>query len=611
MPLLQLRDASLAFGHIPLLEDVNLVINEKERVCLIGRNGTGKSSLLNVLSGHQPLDSGTVEAGDGIRIAKLAQEVPAAATETLYDTIAAGLSAEDAHFEEWDRSHRIEATLSRLNLPADPLMSESSGGIRRRAMLGQAIVSEPDLLLLDEPTNHLDIDSITALQTALLGFSGAVLFISHDRAFIDALATRIIELDRGNLTSYPGSYAQYQKQKAAELAAEAQENRKFDQVLGAEEQWIRQGIKARRTRNEGRARRLEAMRRERKNRLERQGKVKLALDASNNSGKIVLQAEHASFAYERQAIISDFSTTILRGDRVGVIGPNGSGKSTLLQLLLGGLTPTSGTVKQGTQLQIAYFDQERMQLQPDRSVRDNVADGSDQIRIGDKTQHVVGYLRDFLFPPERVNSPVKALSGGERNRLLLAKLFSKPANLLVLDEPTNDLDVETLELLEELLSAFAGTLILVSHDRTFLDQTVTSTLVLEGHGRVGEYVGGYSDWKRQLKEPEAVAETKRKPSGTKGTQATNEAKATKSAKPTKHQTKLSYKDERELNLLPDLIEKLEATQQALTATTSEPDFYQQDQSIVAETMKSLAAVSDELEQAYERWAALEAAKARP
>ncbi len=598
MPLLQLRDACLAFGHIPLLENVNLVIEERERVCLIGRNGTGKSSLLNVLNGQQALDSGSLEVGDGIKIAKLAQEVPSAASDTLYDTIAAGLGGEEDGIEAWDRSHRIEATLSRLSLPADALMSESSGGIRRRAMLGQALVSEPDILLLDEPTNHLDIDSITTLEAALLSFPGAVLFITHDRSFIDDLATRIIELDRGNLNSYPGSYAQYQKQKAAELAAEAQGSRKFDQELAAEEQWIRQGIKARRTRNEGRVRRLEAMRQERKQRLERQGKAKLALDSSKDSGKIVLQAENVSFAYEQQAIISDFSTTILRGDRVGLIGPNGSGKSTLLKLLLGDLTPASGKVQQGTQLQIAYFDQERLQLNPEQSVRDNVADGTDQIRIGDKTQHVMSYLRDFLFPPERINSPVSALSGGERNRLLLAKLFSKPANLLVLDEPTNDLDIETLELLEELLSSFTGTLLLVSHDRAFLDQTVTSTLVMEGQGHVGEYIGGYSDWQRQTQKSAPVAVKKQK----------SAEKEKKTEKPAKKADRLSYKEERELQMLPDMIEKLEETQQTLTATTSEPDFYQQDQSIVAETMKSLAEVSDELEQAYERWSALETLK---
>ena len=366
--------------------------------------------------------------------------------------------------------------------------------------------------------------------------------------------------------------------------------------MAEEEQWIRQGIKARRTRNEGRVRRLEAMRQERKARIERQGQVALALDSGNTSGKIVLQAENVEFSYDGQPIIRDFSTTILRGDRVGVIGPNGSGKSTLLKLLLGELAPTSGQVRKGTQLEMAYFDQERMQLDPERTVRDNVADGTDQITIGDKTQHVVGYLRDFLFPPERVNSPVKTLSGGERNRLLLAKLFAKPANLLVLDEPTNDLDVETLELLEELLSSFSGTLLLVSHDRAFLDQTVTSTLVMEGDGRVGEYVGGYSDWQRQAPAPTGI---KPKPSA---------GRSDKASRSTKRRARLSYKEERELELLPELIEKLEATQAELTAVTSKADFYQQDQASVASTLKSLSAVSDELEQAYDRWSALEEAK---
>ena len=516
MSLVQLQNACLAFGHLPLLDEVDLVVEARERVCLIGRNGTGKSTLLNVLSGTQTLDSGTIRIDKGMKVARLAQEVPDAATATLYETVARGLgdlsgllsryhalshdvatgdaktlealSAVQAEIDQigaWDASQRVDATLSRLKLPADSLMSECSGGIRRRAMLGQALVSEPDLLLLDEPTNHLDIDSIIALEAALLAFPGAVVFITHDRAFIDDLATRIIELDRGTLNSYPGSHADYLRQKNAELAAESEGNRKFDQRLREEEAWIRTGIKARRTRNEGRVRRLEAMRRERAARLDRQGSVKLDLDASSDSGKIVIEADEAGFSYGDQTILRPFSTTILRGDRVGVIGPNGSGKTTLLKLLLGELEPSNGKVRQGTRLQIAYFDQERIQLDPERSVRDNVADGRDQIEIGGRSRHVIGYLRDFLFSPERVNSPVKTLSGGERNRLLLAKLFAKPANLLVLDEPTNDLDVETLELLEELLSGFEGTLLLVSHDRAFLDQTVTSTLVLEGDGRIG------------------------------------------------------------------------------------------------------------------------------
>ncbi len=642
MPLVQLHNACLAFGHVPLLEDVQLVIEAKERVCLVGRNGAGKSTLLNVLDGQLPLDSGTLRLEDGIKVARLAQEVPAAATDTLYDTVALGLGdlagllsryhtlshdvsagsetalaalsevqAEIDRIGAWDASQKVDAMLSRLNLPADALMSECSGGIRRRAMLGQALVGEPDLLLLDEPTNHLDINSITALESALLGFPGSVLFITHDRTFIDGLATRIIELDRGALGSYPGTYAEYLNRKTAELAAEAQSNRKFDQRLAEEEQWIRAGIKARRTRNEGRVRRLEAMRLERKARIDVQGRAKLGVDSGTDSGKIVIEAEDVSFAYEDQVIVRDFSTTILRGDRVGVIGPNGSGKSTLLKLLLGELTPSNGRIQSGSKLQIAYFDQERMQLDPERSVRDNVADGTDQIRVGDKTRHVMGYLRDFLFPPERVNSPVKTLSGGERNRLLLAKLFTKPANFLVLDEPTNDLDVETLELLEELLGAFDGTLLLVSHDRAFLDQTVTSTLVLEGNGRVGEYVGGYSDWMRQTEsaKPEPGQVEKKQPRAKPAGGGKGGEKKDRAPGPGRP-ARLSNREARELQALPGLIEELEVRQTALTAETSTAEFYRQDQERIAAHLKSLAELGEELERAYDRWAELEDAQSQ-
>ena len=428
MPLLELRTASLAFGHIPLLDEVALLIDQKERLCLIGRNGTGKSSLLSVINEEQSLDSGTLWIEDGIKIAKLDQAVPSNTNESIYETVVQGLGdisgllsqyhhvsaevangsdaaldklsdlqAEIEQVDAWEASQKVDTILTRLALDADAVMSECSGGIRRRAMLARALVSEPDLLLLDEPTNHLDIDSIKALEAAILGFTGSVLFITHDRTLIDDLATRIIELDRGNLTSYPGSYTQYQKQKAAELESEQQTNRKFDQVLAEEEVWIRQGIKARRTRNEGRVRRLEAMRLDRKARLEQQGKVKLSLDQGRDSGKIVLEAENAAFSYEGLPIIQNFSTTILRGDRVGIIGPNGSGKSTLLKVLLGDLAPTSGQTKLGTQLSVAYFDQERIQLDPERSVRDNLADRSDHVQVGDKSQHVISYLRDFLF----------------------------------------------------------------------------------------------------------------------------------------------------------------------------------------------------------------------
>lgn len=631
MPLVELRTASLAFGHIPLLDEVALLIDQKERLCLIGRNGTGKSSLLSVINEEQSLDSGTLWIEDGIKIAKLDQAVPSNTNDSIYETVVQGLgdisgllsqyhhvSAEVANGSEaaldklsdlqaeieqvdaWEASQKVDTILTRLALDADAVMSECSGGIRRRAMLARALVSEPDLLLLDEPTNHLDIDSIKALEAAILGFTGSVLFITHDRTLIDDLATRIIELDRGNLTSYPGSYTQYQKQKAAELESEQQTNRKFDQVLAEEEVWIRQGIKARRTRNEGRVRRLEAMRLDRKARLEQQGKVKLSLDQGRDSGKIVLEAENASFSYEGLPIIQNFSTTILRGDRVGIIGPNGSGKSTLLKVLLGDLAPTSGQTKLGTQLSVAYFDQERIQLDPERSVRDNLADRSDHVQVGDKSQHVISYLRDFLFAPERVNSPVKTLSGGERNRLLLAKIFSKPANLLVLDEPTNDLDVETLELLEDLLTSFSGTLLLVSHDRTFLDRTVTSTLVLESNGKIGEYVGGYSDWQRQTS-----ARQKNAPSTERNAQKSNSSPNRPEAR-----NKLSHKDARELADLPDQIESLEAKQSELNDQVAGPEFYQQDQPRVALVLKELSDLGEQLERAYDRWATLDAAAAQ-
>lgn len=631
MPLVELRTASLAFGHIPLLDEVALLIDQKERLCLIGRNGTGKSSLLSVINEEQSLDSGTLWIEDGIKIAKLDQAVPSNTNDSIYETVVQGLgdisgllsqyhhvSAEVANGSEaaldklsdlqaeieqvdaWEASQKVDTILTRLALDADAVMSECSGGIRRRAMLARALVSEPDLLLLDEPTNHLDIDSIKALEAAILGFTGSVLFITHDRTLIDDLATRIIELDRGNLTSYPGSYTQYQKQKAAELESEQQTNRKFDQVLAEEEVWIRQGIKARRTRNEGRVRRLEAMRLDRKARLEQQGKVKLSLDQGRDSGKIVLEAENASFSYEGLPIIQNFSTTILRGDRVGIIGPNGSGKSTLLKVLLGDLAPTSGQTKLGTQLSVAYFDQERIQLDPERSVRDNLADRSDHVQVGDKSQHVISYLRDFLFAPERVNSPVKTLSGGERNRLLLAKIFSKPANLLVLDEPTNDLDVETLELLEDLLTSFSGTLLLVSHDRTFLDRTVTSTLVLESNGKIGEYVGGYSDWQRQTS-----ARQKNAPSTERNAQKSNSSPNRPEAR-----NKLSHKDARELADLPDHIESLEAKQSELNDQVAGPKFYQQDQPRVALVLKELSDLGEQLERAYDRWATLDAAAAQ-
>jgi len=580
MSLIRLQNACIAFGHVALLDQVELNIHDKERVCLVGRNGTGKSTLMRALLGQQNLDSGTRWLRNGLRIAQLAQEVPSGADDSIFGTVARGLgdhsdllqryhtasaalanpdadetalrkfgelqtAVEDAG--AWESSQRIEAIISRLNLPQDALMSACSGGVRRRAMLGQALVSEPDLLLLDEPTNHLDIDAITNLEKAVLDYQGAVLFITHDRAFIDRVATRIVELDRGNLTSYDGNYANYKTRKAAELEVEADAARKFDKHLAQEEVWIRQGIKARRTRNEGRVRRLEALRVERAARRTRQGQVDMALDKGEASGKRVIEVDAVNFQYNNTALVRNFSSLIQRGDRIGIIGANGSGKTTLLKLLLKQLEPQQGTVTHGTSLKIAYFDQERNQLNLEQTVRDNVSEGSDQITVGDKTRHV--YLSDFLFAPARIQSPVKTLSGGERNRLLLAKLFAKPANLLVLDEPTNDLDVETLELLEELLLDYPGTLLLVSHDRSFIDSTVTQTMVLTGQGKIDEFVGGYSDWLNTLPPPAKPAPPIQKA----------QPKPTPPAK----ERKLSQKEQRELAKLPNLIEQLEDEQAQL------------------------------------------------
>ena len=631
MSLLRVRNASLAFGHVALLDQVDLTIEPRERLCLIGRNGTGKSTLLSVLSGEQNLDSGEVWRRDGLVYAKLAQEVPPSDQATLFEIVAAGLgdhsqlladyhhaSSQLADADEaalaafgrlqtaieeagaWEGSQRVEATLTRLNLDGEARLAQCSGGVRRRAMLGQAMVSEPDLLLLDEPTNHLDIATIDALEDAIMGFPGSVLFITHDRTFIDNLATRIVELDRGRLNSYPGSYKSYLKRKATELEVEADQARKFDKHLAQEEVWIRQGIKARRTRNEGRVRHLESLRRERAARRERQGSVNMQLASGERSGKLVLEAENVTFGYAEEPVISQLSTRIMRGDRVGIIGRNGSGKSTLLRLLLGEVNPTTGTLKRGTSLTIAYFDQERAQLDPQASVWESLDNGSDQVEINGKSRHVISYLGDFLFPPARVRSPVKSLSGGERNRLLLAKLFMQPANLLVLDEPTNDLDVETLELLEELLSDYAGTLLLVSHDRSFLDRSVTSTLVVGDDGRVAEFVGGYSDWLRQRPtEPT----NNPLPTSEKTTAQDAPKQAAKSASGTRP---LSYKERRELDALPAKIEALEAQQSTLAEQSQQPEFYNRPQEEIARVMRELAALDTELSAAYDRWAVLDA-----
>jgi ATP-binding cassette subfamily F protein uup len=530
MPLLTLTNASLAYGHHALLDKINFQIDAGERVCLVGRNGMGKSTLFRVISGQAQLDDGELWQQDTLKISYLEQEVPADLQDSIFDVVASGLGEvgqllTDYHHalievsddeaalhrlsdlqhkvdvaDGWNLSQKVDVVLSRLDLEADMMLADCSGGMRRRVMLARALVSEPGLLLLDEPTNHMDIAAITWLEDFLKTFKGALIFITHDRTFLRSLATRMVELDRGQLASFPTGYDEYLQKKEELLEIESRANAKFDKKLSDEERWIRKGIKARRTRNEGRVRALETMRAQRAQRQSVQGRVNLNVDTGELSGKLVTDLRKVSFSYPDHPIVTDLSTRIMRGDRIGIIGPNGSGKSTLLKLLLGELAPQQGEVVMGTKLQIAYFDQHRSQLQPDKTVRENISQGSDFILVRGQSRHIIGYLKQFLFPPERVDSPVSILSGGERNRLMLAKLFTQPANMLILDEPTNDLDVDTLELLEDLLIEYDGTLLLVSHDRTFLDNVVSSTLVFEEAGYVREYIGGYDDWLRQRKQ---------------------------------------------------------------------------------------------------------------
>jgi len=625
MTILTLSDVSLAYGHLPLLAHVDFQIETGERVCLVGRNGTGKSTLFRVLSDVAEPDEGEVWHKDTLRISHLEQEVPVDTSETVFEVVAFGLgelgqiladyhnavhhvgSAEESmetlsalqHRIEasdgWNINQKVETVLSRLSLPADKLIKDCSGGIRRRVMLARALVSEPELLLLDEPTNHMDITAITWLEEFLLSFQGALIFITHDRTFLKHLATRLIELDRGTLTSFVGDYDHYLRKKEELLDIETRANARFDKKLAEEEVWIRKGIKARRTRNEGRVRALQALRVARSQRMEVQGKANLNVDTGDMSGKIVVDMRHVSFNYDEHCIINDFSTRIIRGDRIGIIGPNGSGKSTLLKLILGELKPDSGQVVTGTRLQLAYFDQNRAQLDTEKSVRDNISEGSDFIDVKGRSRHVISHLRDFLFPPERIDSPVKSLSGGERNRLLLAKMFTQSANMMILDEPTNDLDVDTLELLEDLLTDYEGTLVLVSHDRTFLDNVVTSTIVFEGDGRVNEYVGGYEDWIRQRRISDiSTKQGNGKPDKEKIT-------SQEKSKSTAGKIKLSYKENTELTGLPEQIEALEQEQQALEKQISGSEFYQQEKEIITTTLARLEEVRMKLHYAYERW----------
>jgi len=640
MALVKFDSVSLAYGHVALLDHVDFQIEAGERVCLVGRNGTGKSTLIQVLRGVVRPDDGEVWQQQDLRIAYLAQEVPSDYSQTVFDVIAEGLEGmgkllADYHHalleletdsspaqldklselqhaldaeDGWMLEQRVEKIITKLELPADKPLSELSGGLKRRVMLAQALVTEPDLLLLDEPTNHLDLAGIQWLEEFLLGWNGSLLFITHDRTFLQNLATRIVSLDRGNLNSWPGDYQNYLLKRDEQLAIEADHNAKFDKRLAKEEVWIRQGIKARRTRNEGRVRALEAMRRKRSQRREVQGKAKLNVESGESSGKLVVEVKNASVGYGGEPIVRDFSTRILRGDRIGIVGPNGAGKSTLLKLLLGELTPDKGKVRMGTKLQVAYFDQQRAQLDLDQTVMDNLNFGSEMVTVNGRERHVMGYLQDFLFPPKRVLSPVSSLSGGERNRLLLARLFTKPANLLVLDEPTNDLDVETLELLEELLTDYDGTLLLVSHDRTFLDNVVTSTLVFEGEGKVNSYVGGYTDWLRQRKQTlSARSSVEVKNQKTSG--KSNNRPDVMSESVAKGKTrKLGYKEQRELEELPGKIESLENEQAEIQNNVSDSDFYQQDKAKIANTLSRLEAVEKELQFCFERWEILEGPK---
>ncbi|HED14573.1 MAG TPA: ATP-binding cassette domain-containing protein [Gammaproteobacteria bacterium] len=628
MALLTLQDICLAYGHLPLLDHINLVIEKGDRICLIGRNGAGKSTLLKVLAGDILPDEGELRH-DRLCIAQLPQEVPATLSGCVFDIVAAGLGAagpllsafhaasqtlgmqstsDNLHALQqaqsaleqvggWDLQHRTDKVLSRLDLEADQEFSQLSGGMKRRVLLARALVSDPALLLLDEPTNHLDIDAIRWLEDFLLCWRGALLFVSHDRRFLRRLATRIIDLDRGRLRDWPGDYANYLRRQEETFNAEQLQQNRFDKKLAEEEKWIRKGIQARRTRNQGRVKQLKKMRETRLQRRQRHGNVTMVLNQAERSGKMVCVAENIDFSWPKepdQLVVKHFSSTILRGDRVAILGPNGCGKSTLLNLLLGRLQPVKGRVEQGSGLEIAYFDQMRAELDEQQTVVDTVAEGRTEVTVNGRSRHVMSYLQDFLFAPKRARQPVHALSGGERNRLLLARLFTQPFNLLVLDEPTNDLDVETLELLEELLLEYTGTLLLVSHDREFVDQVVTSTLVFEGGGKIGQYIGGYADWLRQRRT--ASVERSRKT-----------ATASRPASvPASVRHKLSYREQRELNILPAQIETLEQQQRRLQQRLADPAIYR-DQAAQAATLgRNLAELEQKLQGCYQRWEKLEA-----
>jgi ATP-binding cassette subfamily F protein uup len=632
MPYITLDNASLAFGHHALLDHAAFQLDAGERVGLIGRNGAGKSSLLKAIAGTIKLDDGVVWRAPNARVVYVPQEPELDATHSVFEAVAEGLGGlqqiiidyhqvthdmglADADIDAlmtkmqhlqheldaqngWAAQSRVETVLTRLKLDADALISTLSGGWRKRVALGRALVAEPEVLLLDEPTNHLDLEAIEWLEDLLLSFQGSVLFITHDRRFLDKLATRITELDRGHLTDFVGNFSQYQIKKEELIAVEETHAAKFDKILAQEEVWIRQGIKARRTRNEGRVRRLEALRLERAARRERQGNVKLNVDAGERSGKLVAELDEVVKAYGGRVLINGFSTRILRGDKIGLLGPNGIGKTTLLKLILGDIEADSGSVERGTKINVAYFDQMREQLDEEATLADTISPGSDFVEIGNERKHVISYLEDFLFPPQRSRSPVKSLSGGERNRLLLARLFARPANVLVLDEPTNDLDIDTLELLESLLQDFTGTLFLVSHDRAFLENTVTQVIAFEGNGVLTEFGGGYDDWQRfSMQRASSLAQAKNttKPQSAKVT-TTDKAPVA---------NKLSFKEAQELELLPATLEGLEAELATINAALANPDIYRDDADLVKAHQLRLTTLEADIETGLARWAALE------
>ncbi|NEX60418.1 ATP-binding cassette domain-containing protein [Noviherbaspirillum galbum] len=636
MAVISLNDAQLAFGHVALLDHAEFSLEAAERVGLIGRNGTGKSSLLKIIAGKARLDDGQLVMQQGLKVAYVEQEPQFAPQLSVFDAVASGLAGVREALDEyhaltarlggqddealmermhalqgqldaadaWNLDNRVETILDRLNLDRHAIMGTLSGGTQKRVALGCALVGAPDVLLLDEPTNHLDFTSIMWLEGLLRDFKGSILFITHDRSFLDNIATRIVELDRGRLLSFPGNFSAYQKRKAEQLEVEAIENAKFDKFLAQEEVWIRKGVEARRTRNEGRVRRLEELRRQRGQRRDQQGQVKLDVSVGEKSGKIVAELVGVSKRFGDKVIVRDFSAIIMRGDKVGLIGPNGAGKTTLLRLILGEEQPDAGNVKQGARLEVAYFDQMRAQLNEDASLADTISPGSDWVEINGQRKHVMTYLSDFLFSPERARSPVKSLSGGERNRLLLARLFAKPANALVLDEPTNDLDIDTLELLEELLEDYKGTVFLVSHDRMFLDNVVTQVIVAEGEGMWREYVGGYSDWERVRPAPAKPA-AGQKPEPKSEARAESKPAARDAASPARSK-KLSFKEQRELESLPGLIAGLEAEQQGISEQLADPELYRQRPDDVQRLNQRFAEIDALLMESLEKWEAIEA-----